>query len=169
MSTAVAQIPDLKEKIADHIRNTFGSLIPEEVWGQMIDKEMKAFFEDFIEWEVKEVAIPGSNANYGWQERTKMAMVAKMTPFRALVWQAMSPLVHKKIDEALTTGQFGAVIERIWGNDGTEGIANIQLSEHLDAKLDAMAPKIVAEVFRGSFADALVMVRTKIINDLKPQ
>lgn len=87
MSGALTTIQgEFQERVKNHIKDTFVSLIPEEQFAQMVNAEIKAFFEDPTEfiWE---------SGGYNSPEKLK----AKITPFRQLVWRQVKAIVESEL------------------------------------------------------------------------
>lgn len=151
--------PDaLKKRIAESVQVSFGMLIPESEWQKMVDKEVKAFFEEegqFI-WQRQEEL---KNSSYYGQSRYYETLKFGMTPFRQQVWECVNKLVKQQLETALNVESLRTMVH--WGNEQDK-----ELSIYLESKLAELAPKMAASMFRTLFASAVEQVKNDIRNEL---
>lgn len=153
--------PDaLKKRVSETIQASFGALIPEATWQAMVDKEVKAFFEEpGVEWVVAEKHSGG----YGSQNTT-YTLQSKMTPFRRMVWVRVSELCKAKIDNLLTGDTLRSHVNNYSGHSGRD--AEVELSDYLEKKLNEIAPAMAVTFFRGAFGAAVEQAKHEIRNEI---
>lgn len=160
MSTVIAPFdPDaLKKRVSETIQASFGALIPEATWQAMVDKEVKAFFEDpGAEWTITTI-----NASY---QRDALAILqSKMTPFRRMVWEKVQELCKAKIEALLNGDTLRGYVDNYSGPDGRTTI--VELSNYMEAKLVEIAPKMAVTFFRGAFGAAVEQAKNEIRNEI---
>ncbi|MNL08453.1 hypothetical protein D3C87_1291740 [compost metagenome] len=83
---------DLKKKIAEDTQSKFGSMIPPEVFEQLIEKAVSEFFE--VESATYEVV-----SSYHSSENIK----ATLSPFKLMVWQKVKDIVRPALDKWFDT------------------------------------------------------------------
>ena len=142
-----------KERVAESVRASFGMLIPEEDWQAMVDKEVKAFFEDTkTHFEL----IDKHNGYVGYGSASKKVLVAEgLTPFRVLVWEQLHKLVKPKITEYFNTHED-------WMTCPEFETGQAALSDMLEKKLDDMVPLLVKSMFKGLIHAA----KNEMVSDL---
>lgn len=106
LTTAQSQF---QERVKNHIKDTFVSLIPEEEFARMVDAEIKAFFENTVDytWEA---------AGYRDTEKLKISM----TPFRQMVWSKVKPIVEAELQNWFAgpqEAQFREFVKEMIGSD----------------------------------------------------
>lgn len=89
-------VQDFKQRVQDHVLNTFGSLIPQEQFEQMVNAEIKSFFEGKTEIQITKVE---SSYSSGRVE----ALKTNLTPFRAVVYAAVLKMVGSQLDTFFTS------------------------------------------------------------------
>lgn len=159
MPDAIAPFdPDaLKKRVSETIQASFGALIPEATWQAMVEKEVKAFFEDpGAEWVVTQI-------NGSYQRDALHTLQTRMTPFRRLVWEKVQGLCKAKIEELLTDGTLRGYVNN-YSYDGKP--VEVQLSEFLEKKLSELAPKMAETFFRGAFGVAVEQAKQEIRNEI---
>lgn len=70
--------------VKDRIKATFVSLVPDDQWDQMVQKEIDAFFNQEVELNLVEHK-DYEKGSY-WHPVITLPIKTKMTPFRQLVW-----------------------------------------------------------------------------------
>lgn len=85
-----------KKRVADHITNTFGALIPEEQFQSMVDAQVKEFFETTREFRVSERQEQNKG---GYGTHTVYCLNEHITPFQHMVFS----ILRDKIESALVT------------------------------------------------------------------
>lgn len=156
MSNEVQQfdVSALKQRVAESVQSTFGMLIPEDQWNALVAKEVSAFFDEEKEMKIQEVSIDGS------YNRSKGVILQGMTPFRNLVYQEINNIVQQKVKDQFNNKEWLAT--QTWTNNMPTG----QLGTALESKLEAMAPTMVAEMFRGVFAMASISAKNEVLASL---
>jgi len=91
----------LMQGVKDRIKATFVSLVPDDQWDQMVQKEIDAFFN--VEQDLNFIEVNDYKDSY-WNPKRSYPIVTKMTPFRQLVWglcadKTMALLRQKATDE----------------------------------------------------------------------
>jgi len=157
----------LGETIKEKVKDLFLGAIPDESWDRMIENEIKAFFHEEIRHTVQEVAVPDRSRPYyggsGFHDKKVTRLDATVTPFRALVFDALQPLVRKRLADVLGEDKFATHIMRSWDTNGvqkTEG----EVGKFFEDLLKEMAPDIVRLLFQGVFAHAAESARNAIQN-----
>lgn len=132
----------LKARVAETVQVAFGKLIPEDQWVQMVDKEVKAFFELEVELNYKEKTVYRSRG----EDAERWEIRATMTPFRLMVWEQLQDLIGKKLRQQLESPGFST--DYVWDGQDKE----YQLGDVLLAKLEEMGPKMASLLFQDMFA-----------------
>lgn len=143
----------LKRRVAESVAASFGMLVPQQQWDALVEREVKAFFEEPVTWNLAEERI------YYGQAGVSVLKVAT-TPFRLLVWQQVAKLAREEISKVLDSGKL-----RTWAADGTSG-AEQKLGELLEKKLEQLAPLMVAAFFRQEMALVADSVKNNIRQDM---
>lgn len=83
MSELPAKNIPFMDAVKEKIKNSFLELIPEENWDKMVEAEVKAFFEDKVQFTVET-----TSGGYGQRDRMfyKFEGDTEPTMFRTLVW-----------------------------------------------------------------------------------
>jgi len=147
---------DFKQRVKDHVINTFGSLIPEDQMVKMIDAEMMDFFNT-----PTQIKFQVSNLGYNRQE---VSLELPSTPFKQLVWTTLVPMVQqrlrtyftanaKHLDELLT--------ELIAPLDGDPELGKVH-----HAKLDSILQQMTRTLFRDMIEGAIRETKRSIANNL---
>lgn len=141
-------IKAVQERIVDTVRGTFGMLIPEDKWNEMVQREIEAYYteEAFMLWHEEDVKDTNSN----WSGATKKVnqLKIRMTPFRQLVWSELHLQNTKQLQEYFAGPNFKAIVA--YGD-----YEQAQLSDMLSKKLDELVPKMAAAMFSNMFAQAV--------------
>jgi hypothetical protein len=148
---------DLEKRVAETIQSQFGMLIPDDVWDAKVQAEIHAFFESEVTfiWEER-VKDPNSYAS-GKLEQLSM----KISPFRQIVWKHLTELVNKRLERFKQDPNYS--ITSYWDDNTT----HYKLSEHLDKKLEELAPKMAAKLFQDMFATSVQQAKISVMNELK--
>ncbi len=149
----------LKKRITEQVQANFGMLIPQDKFTEMVNKEIKAFFEvdDLQLFASTERREEGGWSRHSFIENWKV----KCTPFRLLVWMEVHKIIEKQLSATFNDPKFMAMT----GYDNTAQTA--QLSEEMDKKLQAMAPKMMADLIKNSFAAMVNQAKFEIMESLK--
>ncbi len=151
--------PDaLKKRVSETIQASFGALIPEATWQAMVDKEVKAFFEEpGAEWVVAQI-------NGSYQRDALHTLQSKMTPFRRMVWEKVQGLCSAKIEAVLNNDTLRGYVDNWSGPDGRT--VKIELSDFLEAKLNEIAPKMATAYFRAAFGASVEQAKQQIRDEI---
>ena len=153
--------PDaLKKRVSETIQASFGALIPESTWQAMVDKEVKAFFEEpGAEWIVEK------RGDGRWNSTdTITTLQSKMTPFRRMVWEKVQELCKAKIESLLNGDTLRGYVDNYSGPDGRT--TKVELSDYLEKKLVEIAPAMAVTFFRGAFGAAVEQAKQEIRTEI---
>ena len=148
---------DLKKRVTASVVAGFGMLIPEAAFNEMVNKEIKAFFEDTSAQIAFEQIRTGSYNN-DTREQVKLFC----TPFRLMVWKEMHKIIEKKIKEVFDSPEFKA--QMVW--DGNEQKAS--LSDEMEAQLVKMVPQMMAEMMRNTFGSMVMRAKEEVLKSIRP-
>jgi hypothetical protein len=87
-----------RQRVEDHITNTFGTLIPNDQFAALVDAQVKSFFEtkETIRVREYETTKPGGH----WNDKiTLQSLTWDFTPFQQLVHATLNELVKKRLAE----------------------------------------------------------------------
>ncbi len=160
----------LKKRVSDSVTATFGMMIPETEWQALVEREVKAFFEEpSTPFTIVEQKIAGS---YGSRDTVGHELHTKLTPFRALVWKACSDRCMDEIKKALDGDGLKLIVEKEWqyptnGGSGQEVTKNVVMGEILGKKLEEIAPKMVMSLFRDMFVAAASQAKYELVNEMR--
>lgn len=151
-SNSLAMPKDFNERVTNKVRDVFMDLIPNEQLDSLVQKEIKAFFEE-------------SNQQYTIVESSSYSSTKKIdssvTPFRMLVWTEVGRLVGPKLQEIFGSDQWKTeVIHTDTGQD-------VALSELLDKKLDDMVTRMAKTMFTNMFEQAVGAAKYELTQDIK--
>jgi len=149
-----------QKRIAETVQQQFGMLIPAEAFDTMVAKEIHAYFE-----EEKQLIIREEPVAQTWGSSKTARTYASMTPFRRRVWEAIDAMVGVNLDATLSGETFKALVATTYSDNGERTHAD--LSAMLERKLEELAPKIMAEMFRGMFGQAVVRAKQEVLNELR--
>ena len=141
----------LKKRVAESVAASFGMLVPQQQWDALVEREVKAFFEEPVQWKLSEERY--------YADSTNVLKVAT-TPFRLLVWERVAKLCREEISKALDSGKL-----RTWAADGTSG-AEQKLGELLERKLEQLAPLMVVHFFRAEMATVAEDLKNNIRHEM---
>jgi hypothetical protein len=93
----------LMQGVKDRIKSTFVSLIPEDKWEELVQKEIDSFFnqEQLITMSTKTVS------NSVWDSSQYATKEIKQTPFRSLIYEMCYEKTIDLIKKKLTDEWFG--------------------------------------------------------------
>ncbi len=139
----------LMQGVKDRIKAQFVSLIPDDQWEIMIQKEVNAFFN--LEQNItlsKQKEYAGYSASNVYQ-----VMEVQQTPFRALVWEYCTEMTVKLLKEKINKEYF----ENTWSVD------KFNADEKIQNIIAEAAPMAMANFFKaisfGLMKDMKVMVQ----------
>jgi hypothetical protein len=143
----VINMESFKKRVTDTVIAQFGTLIPEEQFKSMVDKEISDFFEN-------------SSASF------VIDSSAKCTPFRLMVWKELHKLVHDKFSKLIfQSAEFH--VNQTWGQSNFENGAKLELSEMLEKRLVENIPKMMAEMMRNTFGTVVMDIKRQISEDMR--
>jgi len=87
----------IKTRIKEQVRASFLGAIPPEAFKEMVDKEIRAFLEVPVKWEV----VDRTEGDLYRGPKRKLSASAPATPFRVLVWDAMREMTASRISDLL--------------------------------------------------------------------
>lgn len=149
---------DLKKRVTESAVANFGMLIPEDTFAAMVNKEIKAFFEETSMQIVFEQINTGSY-HTPLRENTKLLC----TPFRLMVWRQMLKIGHTKILAVFDSEAFKVNL----AYSGTsEPVAT--LSAEMEAVLVKMVPQFMAEQMRNSFGSMVNQAKEEVLKSIRP-
>lgn len=160
----------LKKRVAETIQVSFGMLIPAEQFNAMVEKEVKAFFEqETTEWIVAE------KASVSWDRNGSAQLKTTLTPFRRLVWEKVQELCKAKLNEHLSSDQFKAYLSTSYSYStdtqgrgvNTPSSLEIELGKYFEAVMPAMSQKMAEAFFRGMFAGAAEQAKSLLAKQLQ--
>jgi len=79
---------DLKKRIAEDVQSKFGSMIPPEVFEDMIEQSVRKFFESTTE------TFRVTRVNYASSE-----VETSLSPFQIIVWSKLRDIVRPALDK----------------------------------------------------------------------
>lgn len=122
MSNALTSIQgEFQERVKNHIKDTFVSLVTEAEFARMVNAEIKAFFEDpsQFNWE------PG-----GYSRSESLSL--KITPFRQLVWSRVKTIVESELHVWFYGDQekhFREFVKELLGSDSFKDGASLNVQQ----------------------------------------
>lgn len=150
----------LKRRVSESVTATFGMLIPQSEWDTLVEREVKAFFEEVNDpWVIIEQR--GS-----WNTSETQKVQSKLTPFRVLVWKHLGDLCLAKVQECLSTDKFLAIVNREYTSGG-EVQKDAMISDFLLRKLDEIAPAMAASMFRSMFVAAVQTAKDETLTAIR--
>ena len=150
--TGLALNQDFKERVTNKVRDVFMELISEETLTELVNAEIKAFFE--VE---SSTYTSRSLGGYGNQRE----FVTSCTPFRLIVWEEVRKQIQPKLQEVFDSDAWKT--ETFWvGNE-----QQTQINELLEKKLESMVTKMAASMFHNMFAQAVQGAKWDLQNDVQ--
>lgn len=145
-SKQLAVSEEFNERVSKKVKDVFMDLLPEEVFHEMVSKEMTAFFEESVEFEI----VKGESGGFS-RPSTPDKIVGKVSPFRLIVWEVVNELVREKTNEFIYSDDFKTEIyHNEFGQQQTT-----ELNEFLDKKLEDFAMRMARNMFKDLFAAAV--------------
>ena len=92
----------LMQGVKDRIKSTFVSLIPDDQWDSMVQKEIDAFFNEEKKITIKEE----EKGNDFWARKRYLVTATDQTPFRAIVWGHCIDLTFEVLKEKISLEYF---------------------------------------------------------------
>jgi type II secretory ATPase GspE/PulE/Tfp pilus assembly ATPase PilB-like protein len=145
--TALINMKDVKEKITEQVKVSFMNLIPPNKFKDLVDAELKAFFED----ERKFTMVDSKESSYGYNER--WTLDTPMTPFRQMVWQEVRKLATEKFEEVKTTTDWAAEIDQVWDEEKQE-FTKVYQTEAA-SRADTLAMAMASQFFKHIVTTAM--------------
>lgn len=134
----------LMDGVRDRVKATFVSLIPDDQWEKLVEKEVNAFFETKVPMKVtEETRIDGS-----WWGTKYLVVETEQTPFRAIVWQYCKDMTYSVLKEHITKEFFN----NTW-NPSPENI-----SEGMKKMVEETAPQAMLEFFKMTVFSQMPMI-----------
>lgn len=156
--SALAQIDvnSFKERVKDHVINTFGALIPPEQFEGMVNAEIHAFFNSTQEMTITTVQSSG----YGGRSE---AMKTGVTPFRAVVWATLLTMVGPQLDKFFKSEH--SPVEKML----KELIEMPEMQEHQSSQAQKLMMGMAAMMFQNVMRAANFNATASIANALRNQ
>lgn len=151
MASNIALPTEFTERVTESLRAQIGQLIPQESLDKMVADEVKAFF---FECDTPFTVIAG-----GYNSRDKI--VARITPFRALVWDLCRSTFEKQIKATLESEELSAKITATY--NGHENHIKAELTKTQTAMLSAALPDMLVNLLKVSFATTLQEANLNIV------
>lgn len=149
----------LGEKIKVRVKELFLDVIPPDVWDGFITREIDAFFNTAVRTFLSEAkrAKP-ENTSWGYDRDTFEAAHVEATQFRVCVFQALLPLVQKRIADTLADPKFETHVQHALGNLPAAERTGAFLAD----ALKQMVPLMVQGMFEGIFVAAAERVKESL-------
>lgn len=162
----------LKKELQARVRDQFMQVIPDEQWDAMIEAEIKAFFTAETPFSITEHERDAGGDSWGSRRIEKyIALLAEGSIFRQLVFQALTPLVRKRIEAVINDEKFCA--ESLSGFDGTTGLEMddgvTKLSDWYRELLTELAPKMAEAMFASVFTKTAQNTRNLLLAQANDQ
>lgn len=142
---AVENIPNIYDTLKRKVQETFLGLIPEEAMKEMIDNEIKSFFElqDRVYTDMPVVTMTRKEAiAHGYEFSSisswdnspgtkvnvkQIGLVTPMSPFRHLVWHELGIVLQTKIKEAVndTGSEFRKKLDTWFQEESVDEITKV--------------------------------------------
>jgi ABC-type bacteriocin/lantibiotic exporter with double-glycine peptidase domain len=158
--TEIEGLKGIQEKIVNKVRTSFFELLPADKFSELVEKEMKAFFEVTTEDFVIKEAV--SENSYFRSDRLKL--VTPISPFRAIVWAECQNIVNKKLEGVFTEEGFYSLMQY-----DQYGPKKAELSEKLKEVLRSQAQELATTFFSSMFAQAFNSATPALISAVKDQ
>ena len=158
----------VKEKITEKVKVSFFELLPDDKFTELVNSEIKAFFESTIEdFEIK--SVKERSYSYGSDSTVNVKLTTPISPFRAIVWGECKALVIKKLDTYFTDEGFATIYNGIYDANSGTLINTVSLTDKLKDELKVQASSLAAIFFERMFADAFNRSAPNIIQAAKDQ
>lgn len=139
----------LMQGVKDRIKATFVSLIPDDQWDAMMQKEINAFFEP------QQFSRKWKDEYDGWKHKYTLESDGTESPFRALIWDKCFEKCMEKIDQIITKDWFG----NQWP------ITDENMNENLKKAIVEAAPIAMLKFFEGISINATNQLRNDLRNN----
>ncbi len=153
----------LRKRVTETVTASFGMMIPEDQWQSLVEREIKAYFEEPTDMVFVEGEAPTMHWGNAVGQARRDAFKARMTPFRLLVWTAVTDHCHAHLQGLLGGEKFRAMMNTVYGNG--DQTVEVQMSEWMGKKLEQLAPKMAMHFF----AQALVMATDEAKNRIRSE
>lgn len=138
------------ESVKNRIKETFVGMIPEDEWQGLVEKEVKAFFDQPVKMEItKESAPPVGGAWYG---SNYFVATSEQTPFRAIVWEYCKEMTYETLKERINKEFF----------NNTWSPSEEDLSEKMREFIKESAPHAMAAFFQQIILNQSAMFQSQI-------
>jgi nitrate reductase beta subunit len=160
MSELISQ--DAKANLAKQLREQAMGLIPEDVFSEMLEKEITSFFYTEQQVNVEEVDV----YNGGWSKTKEGKQHWNVTPFRQLVWTELAKLVSSRmqifINDAFEGDEVNVEYNNTWNLEDTQ-------SEAANAKfnLNDMLMRAMPSILNEMFMTNLKVMTTHTVQDIE--
>jgi hypothetical protein len=155
MSTELINMTDIKEKITEQVKVSFMNLIPEDKFKELVNAELKAFFEDERQFLYTEENR--NNYNASWRANLKM------TPFRQMVWEEVHKLASAKFEEVKKTTDWAVEMDHVWDEEKQEFIKAYQTEA--EAKAETLALGMAKNFFKHLVTTSMQCTTSNMNND----
>jgi hypothetical protein len=118
-TTPAHQLPFM-DNVKEKIKNSFVELIPEDTWNQMVEQEIKNFFEQPINYSVEKSGHGYSNKTTTNFNDVDGAPIG--TIFKTLVWEMCIEQTQKLLNEKVQQKMFDTAYHK---NGGDKSLDNI--------------------------------------------
>lgn len=139
----------LMQGVKDRIKATFVSLVPDDQWEKMVEREIKAFFEEPQTIVLAETERRNTNSYHS----TKMNQLqVQISPFRALVWQHCGELTFKFLNEKVNMDFF----------KGAQWSSEVKVDEDMKKVIEEVAPTAAIRFFQMMIGSAMADLRNSL-------
>lgn len=162
MTSTAVTAPDFsgdafRRRVADHITQTFGSLLPEDQFRALVDAQVKFFFDTPREFTFKTEDIIDKSRGYNDKIGTRLLLNTKITPFQQMVWELVKEHVSERLKQYFADG----------GNSEIEKYLNQwtalkEFKDHQIADVNKLALAMVARAFADQFNLGVNTVRNEM-------
>lgn len=140
----------LMEGVKDRIKTTFVSLIPDEQWDGLVQREIDAFFQP-VKYTNSQSTQQVWRNNVGYVFEGQEVVEVEMSPFRKLVWAFCEDRLKESLKQHVNETYF-----------------NDQWPVQQD-NLKAEMKKIIEEATPGAIARFFNYMSTTLVNDMRNQ
>lgn len=137
---------DFQERVTDSVRSNIGMLIPEEEFDNLVQKEIKAFFEEELEHTTVDKKVTGYN------RKDKIIQSVKITPFRKMVWDEVERQLKSKLKDSFKESKVANAVDKFWGDKNMD---SFQWDEYVENLTKEIAPKMAEKMFERIVAEAV--------------
>ncbi|MDA3856403.1 MAG: hypothetical protein PF569_09160 [Candidatus Woesearchaeota archaeon] len=149
---------DLNTKIKEQVKETFFNLLPDEAFQELVEKEVKEFFEATIStFKIKEI-----RDDCGWNGSHKgVDLETQVSPFRLMVWNETKKHINPKIEKIFKDEDLWGAVSDSWNPEG--GILSAKLDQLLEEKTMMLAKSFFQNMFTESFLNS----KYEIVQEVK--